>query len=87
VDVLRVEAAPPPPDGRPAAATPGTRLEVGKYLSERVFLSYAHVFGATTEQNANEARVEYRISRRWILESVFGDAGVGSVDALWTYRY
>jgi autotransporter translocation and assembly factor TamB len=85
VDVIRVRSAPPPPEA--AARTPGTRLEVGKYISSRVFLSYAHVFGASVEQNANEASVEYRISRRWILETIFGDAGVGSLDALWTYRY
>jgi autotransporter translocation and assembly factor TamB len=86
VDVLRVQSAPPPAEAA-AAGTPGTRLEVGKYISSRVYLSYAHVFGASVEQNANEASVEYRISRRWILETIFGDAGVGSVDALWTYRY
>ncbi len=86
VDVLRVQSAPAPVEAA-AAGTPGTRLEVGKYISSRVYLSYAHVFGASTEQNANEASVQYTISRGWILETIFGDAGVGSLDALWTYRY
>jgi translocation and assembly module TamB len=60
---------------------------VGKYISDRVYLSYAHVFGANEFSNQNEAHVEYRLTRRWMVESIFGDAGVGGVDALWTYRY
>jgi translocation and assembly module TamB len=64
-----------------------TRVEVGKYVSDRIYLSYAHVFGAAENANTNEAHVEYRLTRRWMLETIFGDAGVGSVDALWTYRY
>jgi len=64
-----------------------TRVEVGKYISDRVYLSYAHVFAAPDGANQNEAHVEYRLTRRWMVESVFGDAGVGGVDALWTYRY
>ena len=87
LDVLRVETV---KEETKEAATPGdsdTRIEVGKYISDRVYLSYAHLFGGSETQNRNEAHVEYRITRRWLLETVFGDAGVGGVDALWTYRY
>ena len=45
------------------------------------------MFGAPETQNANEAHVEYWMTRRWMLETVFGDAGVGGVDALWVFRY
>ena len=46
-----------------------------------------HVFGANQHQNSNEADVEYRLIRRWLLQTAFGDAGVGGVDVFWTYRY
>jgi translocation and assembly module TamB len=64
-----------------------TRVEVGKYVTERIYLSYAHVFGAPENANQNEAQVEYRLTRRWMLQTIFGDAGQGSIDALWTYRF
>jgi translocation and assembly module TamB len=95
LDVVRVAnvtpatptGTPPPTTGGPNAPLADTRVEVGKYVSDRVYLSYAHVFGATENSNVNEAHIEYRVTRRWIIQTVFGDAGVGSVDALWTYRY
>lgn len=73
-------------DGQATGET-DTRIEVGKYISERIYLSYAHVFGASENQNRNEAHVEYRLTRRWMVETIFGDAGVGGVDALWSYKY
>ena len=60
---------------------------MGKYVSDRIYLSYAHIFGCTESANQNEAHVEYRLTRRWMVETVFGDAGMGGVDALWTFRY
>lgn len=61
--------------------------EVGKYLTERLYLGYRRVFGASADENANEGLLEFRLTARWLLMAVFGDAGVGGVDALWTYRY
>ena len=45
------------------------------------------VFGAAEGENANEGIFEYRISARWLLNAVFGDAGVGGLDVFWTVRY
>ena len=87
LDVLRVESVKERDEEGVATAEADTRIEVGKYISERVYLSYAHVFGAPETQNRNEAHVEYRVTRRWLVETIFGDAGVGGVDALWTHRY
>jgi autotransporter translocation and assembly factor TamB len=87
LDVMRVESVEEKTEEGTATGESETRVEVGKYISERVYLSYAHVFGGTETQNRNEAHVEYRMTRRWLVETVFGDAGVGGVDALWTYRY
>ena len=61
--------------------------EVGKYITDSLYLGYRRVFGAAEDENANEGRLEYRISSQWLLMALFGDAGVGSLDVIWTYRY
>lgn len=72
----------------PQAAGPlATRVEIGKTLTDRVYVGYAHIFGAVENENSNEGRFEYRMSRSWILQSEYGDAGVGGFDLLWTTRY
>jgi len=86
LDVLRVEKAESTPE-QAAAGLLAERVEVGKYVSERLYVSYAHVFGATDAQNANEAQAEYHMTADWLAQTVFGDAGVGGVDAFWTRRY
>ena len=82
IDVIRVE-------GDDSAA--GTsRLEVGKYITESIYLSYVHQFGAPTglhPVNANEAQLQYRFKRHYQLETRFGDAGVGAVNFYWSLRY
>lgn len=92
LDVLKVEQTTPPPDQQqqPASSSPGLlaqRVEIGKYVTDNVFVSYAHVFGANETQNTNEAQAEYRLSADWMAQTVFGDAGVGGIDAFWTRRY
>jgi translocation and assembly module TamB len=68
-----------------------TRLEVGKYLTENVYVSYVHQFGqapiGTRKLNTNQAQLEYRFKRRFELVTMFGDAGVGSINLFWTLRY
>ncbi|MCB9557967.1 MAG: translocation/assembly module TamB domain-containing protein [Deltaproteobacteria bacterium] len=61
--------------------------ELGKYLTRRLYLAYRRVFGASNDENSNEGLLEFRISARWVLSAVFGDAGVGGLDLGWTYRY
>jgi autotransporter translocation and assembly factor TamB len=87
LDVMRVEGQDVKNAQGDATGDTDTRVEVGKYITERIYLSYAHIFGAPDDANQNEAHVEYRMTRRLIMESVFGDAGQGGVDALWTYRF
>ena len=90
LDVLRVDLT---RESAVAGAPAGindvteTRVEVGKHLTDRITLSYVHLFGAPENQNHNEARVDYRLGRRWIVETAFGDAGVGGADVFWTWRY
>ena len=87
LDVMRVEKQDVKNEEGQATGDTDTRVEVGKYITERIYLSYAHIFGAAENGNQNEAHAEYRMTRRWMLETIFGDAGQGGVDALWTYRF
>ena len=87
LDVLRVEGQDVKNDKGEATGDTDTRVEVGKYVTERIYLSYAHIFGAPDNANQNEAHVEYRMTRRVVMETVFGDAGQGGLDTLWTYRF
>jgi autotransporter translocation and assembly factor TamB len=87
LDVMRVEGQDVKNDEGQATGETDTRVEVGKYITERIYLSYAHIFGAPDNANQNEAHVEYRMTRRLMMESIFGDAGQGALDALWTYRF
>ena len=87
LDVMRVEGQEVKNEKGEATGDTDTRVEVGKYVTERIYLSYAHVFGAPDNANQNEAHVEYRMTRRLVMETVFGDAGQGGLDTLWTYRF
>lgn len=67
-----------------------TRVEVGKYITDKIYVSYVHQFGppaGVTAVNSNEGRVEYRFWPGLEVDSSFGDAGVGGVDLYWTIRY
>ncbi len=85
IDVLKIDVA--GDSSNPAAQT---RLEVGKYLTDNIYVSYIHTFGqqiSLRPVNSNEAQVEYRFAKRFTLQTVFGDAEVGGVDLLWRLRY
>ena len=42
---------------------------------------------APEEKNLNEAQIEYRLGRRWLLEAFFGDRGVAGADVVWSKKY
>jgi translocation and assembly module TamB len=97
LDVLKIGIGAPNTDmSNPAAVAAANqsdpnatqaRVEVGKYIAHRLYVSYDRVFGAQEGQNSNEAKLEYRMTPRLTLQSLFGDAGVGGLDMQWTYRY
>ncbi|WP_373049624.1 translocation/assembly module TamB domain-containing protein [Vulgatibacter sp.] len=64
----------------------GTRLEAGTYVSERLYLGYLRNFLPEQDENANEVRAEYELSRTVALESRFGDRGAAGVDLVWEKR-
>lgn len=85
VDVLKVDVG---SEGYTGLAD--TRLEVGKYLSDDLYISYMHQFGSQTgtrRRNTNQASLEYRFLRSYNLVTMFGDAGVGSLDLYWRRQF
>jgi autotransporter translocation and assembly factor TamB len=82
IDVIRIDSD---------SALAGTsRLEVGKYLTQSIYLSYLHQFGTPSglhPVNANEAQLQYRFRRHYQVETKFGDAGVGAVNFYWSRRF
>lgn len=65
VDVIKVD--------NQSTTTGQSRVEIGKYLTDRIYLGYA-----------NHAQLELRSRRSFSLDSMYGDAGVGSFDVSWT---
>ena len=74
-------------DKKTGEKTLRAEAEIGRYITERLYLGYRPIFGAAQDENAHEFLLEYRISLRWLLAAAFGDAGVGGLDLLWTYIY
>ena len=64
----------------------GTRIEAGTYVSERLYLGYLRNFLPDQDENANEVRAEYELSRTLSLETRFGDRGAAGVDLVWEKR-
>lgn len=63
------------------------QAEVGKYITERLYLGYRKVFGADEEENSHEAVLEFTISAQWLITAVFGDRSVGGLDIFWAHRW
>lgn len=86
IDVIKVDTG-----SEGSTGLGDTRVEVGKYITDTVYVSYVHQFGTTfvgTQQfNSNEADLEWRFKKRYELETAFGDAAVGRVNLYWTIRY
>jgi translocation and assembly module TamB len=86
IDVIKVDTG-----SEGSTGLGDTRLEVGKYITDTVYVSYVHQFGSTmvgTERiNSNEANLEWRFKKHYAIEGAFGDAAVGRVNFYWTIRY
>lgn len=85
IDVLKVQLG-----DQGYTGLTGARVEVGKYLTDSLYLSYMHRFGSDTGTrriNKNEASLEYRFLRNFQIVTLFGDAGVGALDFYWLRRF
>jgi hypothetical protein len=78
VDMLNIE---PGPSG------PGSLgIEVGKALTDRVFLITRYRRGVPDDENKFEGQLEISISRRLYIELRYGDAGNGGVEVFFKWR-
>lgn len=64
-----------------------SRVSVGKWLTQRIFVGYDHVFDAEEDENTSEGVLQFRLGRGWIMESRYGDRGEGGLDVIWVRRF
>src|SRR5262249_43513447 len=80
IDVINVQV------GESTSSTT-TRIEVGKWLTDRLFVGYQARLNAPDTENVNEAEVKFKLGRRWFLDAFFGDRSVGGADVIWSKNY
>ena len=89
IDVIKIDVGDSSAAGYTGIAQ--TRLEIGKYLSSSIYVSYVHQFGAlqigTQVLSANLGTFEYRFKRHYALDLTIGDAPEGRADLFWSIRY
>ncbi|MDD5491181.1 MAG: translocation/assembly module TamB [bacterium] len=64
--------------------TQNWRVSVGKYIGRRLFVSYTFGFSADAE---DKLRLEYKLSRRWNIESEISQKNAAGADLFWTIDY
>jgi hypothetical protein len=78
-DVLRFEAA---------TAKSSAAFVAGEWLTSKLFVVVRSRIGSRPDENASEAEAEYWLSRRLVLDGVFGfNGGIHGLDLLWTRRW
>jgi translocation and assembly module TamB len=65
------------------------KFDVGKYLSDSLYLGVSALAGADVTQGENPwaARLEYQLSHRWSLQATVGTAPAGSADVVWSFDF
>lgn len=65
------------------------KFDVGKYLSDSVYLGVSAQTGANPSRGENPwaARLEYQISRAWSLEASAGTAPAAGADVVWSVDF
>ncbi len=64
-----------------------SRVEVGKYLTDRIFVKIGHVFSSEDQSSVDKLMLEYRLSNRWSIETTQTDQGRSDLEVLWTINY
>jgi autotransporter translocation and assembly factor TamB len=67
----------------------GTRakIEVGKYLTDQIFLRLGHDYDPLLNESFNKLSLSYRLSERWSLETTQTDLGRSDIGVQWTHNY
>lgn len=67
--------------------TVGEKVEVGKYVSDRLFLKLGRDFGSYENEPVNRLTLDFQLSEKWSLVTAQTDRGRTEFDALWTLSY
>jgi autotransporter translocation and assembly factor TamB len=67
--------------------TARSRIEVGKYLTDRLFLKVGRTFASAEQGPINQVTLDYRLSDKWSLETTQTDAGRSDIGLQWTLNY
>lgn len=62
----------------------GMGFEVGKYLTQGLFLSYERQFGL---EESDQARLEYQVTDYFSINSQIGNEKTSGIDLFWTFDY
>jgi len=85
IDVAR------PLDQQSYAEFSAAPIEVGRFVSDRIFVRYEQHYGGSrlgrSPANAEEASAEYQLGKGFEVTTMFGDAGVGGVYLFWTTKH
>jgi autotransporter translocation and assembly factor TamB len=61
-----------------------SEVQIGKYLTDRVFVRYGRVLGPEPE---DQVRVELRLDEHWSLESDLSSNESAGADVIWSLDY
>lgn len=58
-------------------------IEVGRYITEDIFVSYKHQFGGSTGISENIFSIDYFFAPRWMMEAQYSDSNQGQLNVFW----
>ncbi|MBI3544031.1 MAG: translocation/assembly module TamB domain-containing protein, partial [Deltaproteobacteria bacterium] len=64
-----------------------SKVEVGKYVSDRIFVKLGRVFSTEDQAAIDRLTVDYRLSDRWSIVTSQTDQGRSDLEVLWTLNY
>ncbi|PRQ03950.1 translocation/assembly module TamB domain-containing protein [Enhygromyxa salina] len=62
-------------------------LSIGKRVTDDLWVETTYRHNAPEDKNTAEIEVQYNFTRRWTLETFFGDAAIGGVGLYWTRSF
>lgn len=64
-----------------------SRIEVGKYLTDKLFIKLGRTFASQIDEPVNRLTLDYRLSEKWSIETSQTDAGRSDIELQWTLNY
>lgn len=58
-------------------------IQIGRYITEDIFVSYRYRFGGGTSPSENIFEVEYHFAPRWMMEARYSDTNQGQFNVFW----